>query len=73
MLLHNCLKRNSAKLRYDIFTLELGAELQNDNAEMDIDIFDPYWDATFGVADVFVLLDSSKISHRYTKHFIERI
>ena len=34
---------------------------------------EPHWDAAFGVADVFVLLDSSKISHRYTKHFIERI
>ncbi len=32
----------------------------------------PYWDAAFGVADVFVLLESSKITSRYTKHFIER-
>jgi len=30
----------------------------------------PYWDAAFGVADVFVLLESSQISNRYTKHFI---
>jgi putative hemolysin len=34
---------------------------------------EPHWDAAFGVADVFVLLECSKISHRYTKHFIERI
>lgn len=34
---------------------------------------EPYWDAAFGVADVFVLLDSSKIDSRYNKHFIERI
>ena len=34
---------------------------------------DPYWDAAFGVADVFVLLDSNEISARYNKHFIERI
>ena len=30
----------------------------------------PYWDAAFGVADVFVLLESSQITNRYTKHFI---
>jgi len=34
---------------------------------------EPYWDAAFGVADVFVLLECSKITQRYTKHFIERI
>lgn len=34
---------------------------------------EPHWDAAFGVADVFVLLECSKISQRYTKHFIERI
>jgi len=33
----------------------------------------PYWDAAFGVADVFVLLESSKITSRYSKHFIDRI
>ena len=33
----------------------------------------PYWDAAFGVADVFVLLESSKISSRYSKYFIERV
>ena len=32
----------------------------------------PYWDAAFGVADVFVLLESSKITSRYSEHFIER-
>lgn len=30
----------------------------------------PYWDAAFGVADIFVLLESSQITNRYTKHFI---
>lgn len=30
----------------------------------------PFWDASFGVADVFVLLESSQITNRYTKHFI---
>ena len=34
---------------------------------------EPYWDAAFGVADVFVLLDCDHISSRYSKHFIERI
>jgi len=34
---------------------------------------EPYWDAAFGVADVFVLLDCDQISSRYAKHFIERI
>jgi len=34
---------------------------------------EPYWDAGFGVADVFVLLDCDRISSRYVKHFIERI
>ncbi|MGD8783374.1 MAG: GNAT family N-acyltransferase [Thioalkalispiraceae bacterium] len=34
---------------------------------------EPYWDAAFGVADVFVLLECSKITQRYTKHFIDRI
>lgn len=33
----------------------------------------PYWDATFGVADVFVLLESGKITSRYSKHFIGRV
>lgn len=32
----------------------------------------PYWDAEFGVADVFVLLESRRITSRYTKHFINR-
>lgn len=31
-----------------------------------------YWDAAFGVADVFVLLDSDNISKRYVKHFMNR-
>ena len=34
---------------------------------------EPYWDAGFGVADVFVLLQSDQISNRYVKHFIDRI
>jgi putative hemolysin len=34
---------------------------------------EPYWDAQFGVADVFVLLDTDKIAARYQKHFIERL
>jgi len=32
----------------------------------------PYYDAAFGVADVFVLLESSKITCRYSKYFLER-
>lgn len=34
---------------------------------------EPHWDAAFGVADVFVLLECSNITQRYSKHFIERI
>lgn len=34
---------------------------------------EPHWDAAFGVADVFVLLECNKISDRYSKHFIDRI
>ncbi len=34
---------------------------------------EPYWDAAFGVADVFVLLNSDHLSNRYVKHFIDRI
>jgi putative hemolysin len=34
---------------------------------------EPHWDAAFGVADVFVLLECSQITQRYTKHFIDRI
>lgn len=34
---------------------------------------EPYWDAAFGVADVFVLLDCDRISDRFVKHFIERL
>ncbi|MEJ2361915.1 MAG: GNAT family N-acyltransferase [Gammaproteobacteria bacterium] len=34
---------------------------------------EPYWDAAFGVADVFVLLDCDQISSRYVKRFIERL
>lgn len=33
---------------------------------------EPYWDAQFGVADVFVLLDCDRIAQRYQKHFVER-
>lgn len=32
----------------------------------------PYWDAAFGVADVFILLEASKITSRYSRHFIDR-
>lgn len=34
---------------------------------------EPYWDAAFGVADVFVLLESGNITSRYSKHFINRV
>lgn len=34
---------------------------------------EPYWDAAFGVANVFVLLDCDRIAGRYTKGFIEHI
>lgn len=33
---------------------------------------EPYWDAQFGVADVFVLLDCDRIAERYQRHFVER-
>ncbi len=33
---------------------------------------EPYWDAEFGVADVFVLLDCEHIAARYQKHFMQR-
>lgn len=33
---------------------------------------EPYWDAQFGVADVFILMDTDKITKRYQKHFMER-
>ena len=34
---------------------------------------EPYWDAEFGVADVFVLLDCERIASRYQRHFVDRI
>ena len=34
---------------------------------------EPYWDAAFGVADVFVLLEAGNITSRYSKHFISRV
>jgi len=34
---------------------------------------EPYWDAAFGVADVFVLLQCDQITSRYVKHFLDRI
>lgn len=34
---------------------------------------EPYWDAAFGVVDVFVLLDSMNLNRSYQQHFIERI
>ena len=33
---------------------------------------EPYWDAAFHVADVFVLLSCDKIAERYQRHFIQR-
>lgn len=33
---------------------------------------EPYLDAGFGVADVFILMDCDKITSRYKKHFINR-
>lgn len=33
---------------------------------------EPYLDAAFGVADVFVLMDCNKITSRYKRHFINR-
>ena len=34
---------------------------------------EPYWDAAFGVADVFVLLNCEQITDKYSNHFISRI
>lgn len=34
---------------------------------------EPYWDAEFGVADVFVFLDCKKITNRYSKYFMDKI
>jgi len=34
---------------------------------------EPYWDAEFGVADVFVFLDCKKITSKYSKYFIDKI
>ncbi len=34
---------------------------------------EPYWDAAFGVADVFVLLNCDKIAARYMQHFVTRM
>ncbi len=34
---------------------------------------EPYWDAAFGVADLFVFLDRNKISSRYSKYFMDKI
>lgn len=34
---------------------------------------EPYWDAAFGVADVFVLLNCDKIAARYMQHFVNRM
>lgn len=33
---------------------------------------EPFWDAQFGVADVFVMLDCDRIAERYQRHFVER-
>lgn len=34
---------------------------------------EPYWDAEWGVADVFVILDCEQITRRYMRHFVDRI
>lgn len=34
---------------------------------------EPYLDMSFGVADVFVLLDCKHINARYTRHFLDRV
>lgn len=31
---------------------------------------EPFWDADFNVADVFIMLDMKDLSHRYSKHFM---
>ena len=33
---------------------------------------EPYWDAEFNVADVFVLLPCEKMSSRYQRHFFQQ-
>jgi putative hemolysin len=33
---------------------------------------EPYLDAVFSVADVFILMDCNKITSRYKRHFIDR-
>ncbi len=33
---------------------------------------EPYWDAEFGVADLFVLLDRAGLAHRYRRRFVQR-
>ena len=34
---------------------------------------EPYWDAEFGVVDVFVLLNCERLARRYVRHFMDRI
>lgn len=34
---------------------------------------EPYLDAAFGVADVFVLLDCKQVNNRYARHFLDRV
>jgi putative hemolysin len=31
---------------------------------------EPYWDRSFDVADVFIMLERKKINHRYLRHFL---
>ncbi len=33
---------------------------------------EPYWDAQFNVADVFVLMDRDRIDRRYARHFVQK-
>jgi putative hemolysin len=34
---------------------------------------EPYWDAAFNVADVFVMVETQNLNSRYIKHFINRV
>ncbi len=34
---------------------------------------EPYWDAAFNVADVFILVNRDQLARRYVKHFVNRV
>ena len=34
---------------------------------------EPYWDAAFNVADVFILVDRDQLARRYVRHFVNRV